>query len=192
MKFVGAYEVFCDLCDVALLICGKEFRADGRIDDIEERCCTNRVLLLDLLGQVAYQRADEGLRNGDVDGIHRHVVAIISRPSKCQFRQIAGTHHKTVGLIGNVHQNLRALSGLCVFISDIVHFCVVIYVRKMLHYGLSDIHFAHCDAKCLHQLNRIVVGASRCAESGHRYADYAATLYAEEIKCTCANQECQS
>ena len=52
---------------------------------------------------------------------------------------------------------------------------------QMLHYGLSDIHFAHCDAKCLHQLNRIVVGASRCAESGHSYANYAATLYAEEI-----------
>ena len=116
------------------------------------------------------------------------MVAIVGGPAERQFRQIAGTHHKTIGLVGNVHQNLRAFARLCVLVRDIAEGCVVIYVGKMLHYGFSDVYFAQCDAKCLHEANCIVVCAIGCAESGHCDPDNSTSIQAEKIKRAGADQ----
>ena len=62
----------------------------------------------------------EGLGHARVDGVHRHVVAVVGGPAKCQLGEVAGANHQAALLVGNIHEHLRALSRLAVLVRDIV------------------------------------------------------------------------
>ena len=49
VEFVGTYEIFGDLRDVSVLVCGKQFGTDGGVDDVKQGCCTNLVVFENLL-----------------------------------------------------------------------------------------------------------------------------------------------
>ena len=49
VEFVGTYEIFGDLRDVSVLVCGKQFGTDGGVDDIKQSCCADLVFFLYLL-----------------------------------------------------------------------------------------------------------------------------------------------
>ena len=43
------------------------------------------------------------------------MVSVVGAPTKGQFGQIAGADNKPSDLIGQIHQNLRTLTGLGIF-----------------------------------------------------------------------------
>ena len=61
----------------------------------------------------------------------------------------------------------------------------------MLQAGVADRDFAHGDAQAAHQLQRIVVGAIRGAESGHRDADDARAVEVQEIEGPGRHEQCE-
>ena len=106
-----------------------------------------------------------------VHAVHRHLVAVVSRPSQGQLAQVARADHQSALHVGDIHQYLRAFACLAVLVGRRAVFGVEPYVPEMLQAGVADRDFAHGDAQAAHQLQRIVVGAIRGAESGHRDAD---------------------
>ena len=110
VQLIRSHQVFRLLLDIPLLVCRSQFRRYRRIDDVEQRLLL--CLICRLFRHIAYQILDQRLGNAGIDSVHRHVVAVIGSPSQCQFRQVAGTDHHGVQLVGKVHQNLRPLTGL--------------------------------------------------------------------------------
>ena len=84
---------------------------------------------------------DKCLRYGCIDCIHGHVVAIVSCPSKCQFRKVTGSNNNTTGLVCNIHQDLCTLTCLTILISDIMYFRIMSDIAEMEIYRLADVDF---------------------------------------------------
>ena len=86
------------------------------------------------------------LGHARVDGIHAHVVTVIGSPAECQLRQVARADDKAASLIGQIHQNLRALAGLAVLVGHVLDGRIVLDVLKMLLHGCMDRDFAEAHA----------------------------------------------
>lgn len=105
--------------------------------------------------------ADQRFGNRGVYSIHRHVITVIGRPAKCQFRKISGTDDKAAGLIRHIHQKLGALPRLRVFKNNIEFVRIMPDVLKMLFYRRRNIDDAQCCADSLGQ----IFGVSLCPGS---------------------------
>ena len=74
----------------------------------------------------------ERFRDAGVKGIHRHVIAVIRCPAECKFGQIAGTDNKSVLEVGQIHQDLCALTRLHVLVGHILCHAVMTDVFEVL------------------------------------------------------------
>ena len=92
------------------------------------------------MDQMAYQC----LWNRRIDSIHRHMVSVISRPSKSKFRHISCTNYNSTGLIGNIHQYLCSFSCLGIFIDYTVIFRIMSDIFKMLLYCCPHRNLTQC------------------------------------------------
>ena len=135
VELVGSHEVFGLLLDVAILVGRDQLWRDRRGDDVEERRGT---LVVNGLGNKLYEILDEGLRYRGVDTIHAHVVTIVGSPSQSEFREVTGAYDETAKLVGEIHEDLRTLTGLTIFVSDIMHLHVMSDVLEVLCDALGD------------------------------------------------------
>ena len=172
MELVGTHQIFCLLLDHTILIGRNELRRNRCVNDIQQRLGSH------LASHIAHQIADKGLGDARIHAVHRHVVAII----RGQLRQVTGTHHDTVYLIGHIHQDLRTLASLTVLIGDIMHFSIMTDILEMLCDSLGNTDLTDGDVQGLHQCHRIVIGAVGRAEAWHRDANDALATDAELIK----------
>ena len=83
--------------------------------------------------------AHQRFRYRSIDGIHRHMIAVVRCPPKCQFGKISRPNDHAAGLVCQVHQNLRSLTRLSVFIRHIVLFRILSDITKMKIDCLFDI-----------------------------------------------------
>ena len=149
VQFVRADQVLCLLLDVAVLVCRDQFGADRRVDDIQQGEAGGIVHLV--IGNPFDQVFDQCFRDAAVHAVHRHMVAVVGRPAERKLRQVAGADHEAAGLVGNVHQHLRALARLAVFIGHVVYGFVMADVGEVLPDGGGDcllvepVHLACCD-----------------------------------------------
>ena len=172
VQIVRADGLFCFLCDHAFAGRRKQFRRDRRITDIQQGIRQRRVSLFALFLCVAFHHvADERLRDGGVDGIHRHMIAVVCAPAQRQLAEVAGAQDDRIVLVGQVHQDLGALPRLCVFIGDVMDVRIVADVLEMLADRIMDRHLHAGDVKQVHQRSGIGVGAGRRAEARHRDSD---------------------
>ena len=113
VQLVGTHQILGLLGDFALLVGGQQFGADRRVDHIQQGGAGRSRFAV---GHPAHQMAYEGLGYRSVDAVHRHVVAIVGRPTERQLAQVARADHQTAHLVGVVHQDLRPLAGLSVLV----------------------------------------------------------------------------
>ena len=123
--------------DVATLIGRKKFGADFGIQDIFKHAANISSRPLRFVShEVLYKR----LRNGAVDAVHGHVIAVIGRPTERELAQIAGADHKPARFVCDIHQNERAHARLGVFIRDVGDVAVVTYVLEVSEHAFGYIH----------------------------------------------------
>ena len=99
------------------------------------------------------------------------MIAVIGAPSQSQFAEITGAQDDRIVLVGQVHQDLGALSGLSIFICDVMDFCVMADVLEVLTDRVMDRYFHAGDMEQIHQGSRIGMGALCRAEAWHRDSD---------------------
>ena len=111
MQLIRSNQFFCLLTDFSVFW-RQKLRRNRRTQYIEQNFTQSlrRTLCLKR-GQIAH----EGLGNGSVDPIHGHVIAVIGRPAQRKLGQISGSNHQPALLIGNIHQQIGALTRLCIF-----------------------------------------------------------------------------
>jgi len=95
------------------------------------------------------------------------MITAVGAPTERQLGEVAGAEHETADLIGDVHENLRALARLAVFIGDGIVGRVVADVAEVLQHSLFDGDFTGGDAQFLHQFQCVGVRGVRGAETGH-------------------------
>ena len=94
-------------------------------------------------------------------------------------------------MVSNVHQDLRALACLAVFVRHIVDRRIMIDIGKVLHYRLGDGNFLERGAQAFNHGNSIVVGAVGGAEARHGYRNDALTGQSKHVESTRRHQQCQ-
>ena len=107
------------------------------------------------LGGPFHQVAHQGLGHTGVDVVHRHVIAVVGSPAQGQLGQIARAHDQAAHLVGHVHQDLRSLPRLGVFVGHVVHGLVVADVAEVLAHRVDDGNRAQGDAQRLGQLHGV-------------------------------------
>ena len=101
VEYVWAYKIFRFLLDIAVFIGRNQFRTNWSVDDIEKSSAT--VFIHIIRCDIADEMADESLGNAGVDSIHRHVVAVVCRPTESKFAKVASTDNHSVHLVGIIH-----------------------------------------------------------------------------------------
>ena len=123
--------------------------------------------LIERTGKPAHQVTHQGLGNAHVDVVHRHVVTVVGGPTQSQLRQVARAQHEAVDLVGEVHQNLGALTCLAVFIGHVVVIRIVADVLEMLSHCSGDADLMQRHAQRLDHGAGIGVSAVGGAEARH-------------------------
>ncbi len=86
-------------------------------------------------------------------------------------------------MIGDVHQHLRALARLTVFVGHVVVVRVLADIGKMLRHRGGDVHLPQRRAIGLGQQHGVVLGAAGGAKARHRHRDDAAAVQPHPIEC---------
>ena len=123
---------------------------------------------------VADQMTHQRLRHRGVDGIHRHMVAVVRSPAKRQLGQVTGANHQSAALIGKIHKNLCALARLAILIGNIVFFRIMTNIPKMGIDSVDDADFLQRPADALNQRAGIFVGAAGRPKPRHGHTQNAA------------------
>ena len=123
------------------------------------------------LGRPGDQVAHQRLRHARVDVVHRHVVAVVGAPAQRQLREVARADDEPADLVGDVHQDLRALARLGVFVGHVVLALVVADVPEVLPHGVADGDHPQRRAQDLGQPLGVAARARRGAEAGHGDGD---------------------
>ncbi len=187
MQLIGADDVLGALGDVAIL--GRQqFRTDGRGKNVEQHVPQLAFTAAGFIGrQVAHQR----LGDGAVDRVHRHVVAVIGRPAQCKLGKIARAHDEAAAFIGQIHQHLRPLARLAVFIGHVVNVHILPDVGKVLRDRGCDVHLAQRHAIGFRELDRVALGALCRAEAGHCHGQDALAVESQTVKGVHHYDQCQ-
>ena len=85
-------------------------------------------------------------------------------------------------MIGQIHQDLRALARLCVFIGYIVHRRVVADVAKMPAHSIVDGYCVEGHSQETGELFCIAFCAPGCPKTGHRDSQDALARKLERVK----------
>ena len=130
MQFVRSYQIFGLLCYVAIVVGRQQFGTDGSGNDVAQRGAYRiaRIVACNPLDKHPHQT----LRNRAIDVVHRHMVAVVGRPTECSLAQIARTDDHAADRIGNIHQYLRALACLRIFVCRTALGRIDAYVAEML------------------------------------------------------------
>ena len=189
MQLIGTHQVFRLLSDHSVFW-RKQFRAHRGIQHIQEGGRKLRVSTG--VGIIPDQMADQGFGHSGVNTVHGHVISVIGGPAKSQFRHIACSNYQASGLIRQIHQHLRSLSCLGIFISHIMNFRIVSDIPEMSRDRFPDIHLPECAAQLSHQLAGIPVGPVRGSETGHRHTQNAFPGQSQTVKSPDRHQKRQS
>ena len=180
MQFVRTYLVFGLLRYLAVLVRRQQLRRNRCITYIQQDRAER--FAIEVLRRIAHEVPHKRFGDSGVDRVHRHLVAVVGTPAKCQFAQIAGTDHQAVQLIRQIHQNQRAHTGLGVFIGDVMVFHIMAYIAQMLRRGLPDRYLAMGDTKFFHQPECVLVCSVARTESGHGHPYYTRAVIAQEVR----------
>ena len=71
------------------------------------------------------------------------MVAVVCSPAQGKFRKVAGANYHPPGLVGNIHQYLRTLTRLRIFIHHIVYVDIMVYIFEVLDAGILYADLAH-------------------------------------------------
>ena len=135
--------------------------------------------------------ADKGLGHADVDGIHRHVIAVVGAPAKRHLGHIAGADDEPVRLVCKIHQNLCPLSGLSVLVGDVMHRRVMADVAEMKIHRLADVDLAERRPDRFGHLAGIPVGPVCRPERRHRHRENVAPVNAKQVERACRDEQRQ-
>ena len=125
---------------------------------------------------------DQRLWYRSIYSVHGHLVTVIRCPTERQLGKVARANDHAAHLVGNVHQDLRALTSLSVLVHNIVNILVVADIGKVLQHGIHNGNLAQVGAKRLHQLNSVGVRAVRGAKSRHRHSYNARAVVSQLVK----------
>ena len=136
MQFVWTDDVLSLLLYLSILVGWNQFRADRGVDDVEQ--CGFCRFVVKAVGNPRNKMFYQRFGHACVDSVHRHVVAVVGGPSESKLRQVACSDYHSIALVGNVHKQLGAFTGLRVLISHVVHVYVVADVIEVLDAGIFD------------------------------------------------------
>ena len=188
MQLVRAHQILSLLRNLAVARGRQKLGRYRRIEDIEQDLGNTPAKDI---GRIAHQMAHKRLGHARVDGVHAHVVAVIGSPAERQLRQIARTDDKTASLVGQIHQNLRALAGLAVLVGHVLHGRIVLNVLEVLFHGRVDRNLAEAHAQVASERLGIGLGAMRRAKAGHGDRRDARTRQSQRIEGTHGHKQCQ-
>ncbi len=163
MKLVRSHEIFRLLRDLSVLR-RQKLRRYRRVQHIRQYRA--KLLIPAGIRVVAHQVAHQRLRNGGIDRIHGHVIAVVRRPAECKLREIAGSDDHAALFVGNVHQNLRPLSCLAVLIGHIMNGRILPDITEMHIHRFLDVDFRKIRAEAPDQGHRVVIGPVRRPKPG--------------------------
>ena len=96
------------------------------------------------------------------------MVAVVCAPAVNKLAEILRAHVEAVDLVGNVHENLGAFTGLGILKGDGVIVVSVADVVKVLIHGLADVNYADFGADLLGNNDGVGFCTGRGAEAGER------------------------
>ena len=172
MQLVRADKVLGLLRDAAVFVCREQLGADRRAEHVIKRVCQSGLsVCLIAVGDKAYKSANERLGNTAVDAVVGHVVAVVGCPAENRLGKVTRTDHKTVAAVGHVHEHLRALSCLAVFIYDVMIARIMSDILEVQSNRFADRNLTEIHAQLLAKYGRVILGSASRAESGHGNAD---------------------
>ena len=186
VQLVGAHQILCLLGNNTVRG-RKQLRAHRCIQHILQNGCQFRFPAG--IRIIAHQMADESLRHRTVYPVHGHMVPVVSCPSKSQLRQIPCSDHKATAAVGNVHDDLGPLPGLCVFKGHTVVLIVMTDVLKMLQHCLFYVNLTKRGSQPSCEFTCIGICPVRGAEAGHGHRCDLASGKTAQIKGSCSHQK---
>ena len=167
MQVVGADDILGFLRDLTVFR-RQKLGTHRRVHNVEERLSRRAGQLPCEIGdQIPHKR----LRDGAVDAVHGHVVAVIGRPAERQLGKISRAHDDAAACIRDIHEHLRALARLCILISHVMHCRIMADIRKMNLHGMADVDGLYRHAERLGQGHGVAFRPHRRAEARHRHGD---------------------
>ena len=187
VEFVRAHEVFGALGNrVGIIIARHEFRRNRCIDDINQNSRDFFIFLA--FCKPLHQMLHKSLRHRCIDGIHRHMVAIICTPAESQFGEVASAEHYTAATVGIVHKNLRAFAGLRVLKSRVMAMRVLSDIVEMLSHSRSYWDFERRDSQKFHEMPGIVAGFGCSGKTGHSDCFYPVARHPHYVECAACHK----
>ena len=116
MNFIGAECVLGLLRYLSVFVRREQFGADRSREYLAEHLAElASPLVRNEIDEISHER----LGHGAVDSVHAHVVGIICAPAERKLGQIARADEQRTLFVRGVHEYLRALARLNIFISHI-------------------------------------------------------------------------
>ena len=75
------------------------------------------------------------------------MVTVVGGPAERQLAEVARADDKAAGLVGQIHENLRALARLAVLVGHVLDRRVVLDVLEVLLHGRVDRDLAEAHAQ---------------------------------------------
>ena len=183
MQLVWANQVLRLLLNGTVCRGWQQLRRNRCVQNVAQNV-SNFVLVLLLISVCAVinKVPDQRLWYRSIYAVHGHLVTVIRCPTERQLGKVARANDHAAHLVGNVHQNLRALASLGVFVHNVVNILVVADIGEVLQHRIHNGNLAQVGAKRLHQLNRVSVRAVRGAKSRHRHSYNARAIVSQLVK----------
>ena len=110
------------------------------------------------------------------------MVAVVGGPAQRQLGEVARADDEASLLVGDVHDDLRALARLAVLVGDVVDALVVADVSKVLTHGRGNVDLAQLHAEGVCQRGGVAVRALGGAKARHGNRNDALTVESEQVK----------
>ena len=169
----------------------QQLRGDGGRQNILQHGGQARGAPPLLVGHISHQMAHQRLGDACVHGVHGHVVPVIRRPAQGQLAQVPGADDQAAGLVGQVHQDLRALPCLPVLEGDgeILH--GLADVLEMELHGGADVDLPEAGPDLLRQDLGVGLRPLGGAEAGHGDGQNIGLGTAQQLHGPCRDEQRQ-
>ena len=116
VNFIGAEGILGLLRYFAVFIGREQFWADRSREYLMEHFAElASPLVRNEIDEISHER----LGHGAVDSVHAHVVGVIGAPAERKLGEVSGADEQRALFVRGVHEYLRALARLNIFISHI-------------------------------------------------------------------------
>ena len=119
------------------------------------------------------------------------MVTVIGGPAERQLGQVARADDKTAGLVGQVHEDLRALARLAVLVGHVLDCWVVLDVLKVLLHSRVNRDLAEAHAQIAGERLGIRLGTVRRTKARHGDGRDTGTRQAQGIERTNSHEQRQ-